>query len=61
MTDKLMYIPNDDFKNFSFYRLQLVVESLDNQLNESTNQNSIEVLKVVKPTNKKRLLENFGD
>ena len=61
MTDKLMYIPNYDFKNFSFYRLQLVVESLDNQLNESTNQNSIEVLKVVKPTSKKTLLEYFGD
>ena len=29
--------------------------------NEPINQNLIEVLKVVKPTNKKTLLENFGD
>ncbi len=37
------------------------VNRLDNQLNEQTNQNSLKVTKVVKPTNKKMLLENFGD
>ena len=32
----------------------------DTRLNESTNQNSLKVLKVVKPTNKKTLLRTFG-
>ena len=36
--DQLMYIPNDDTKNYLLCRLQLVV---DTQLNEPTNQNSI--------------------
>ena len=34
---------------------------LDTRLNESTNPNSIKVPKVVKTTNKKTLLKNFGD
>ena len=37
------------------------LKRLDAQLNEPTNQNSIKVLKVVKPTNKKTLLCDFGD
>ena len=49
MADKLMYIPNDDTKNYTFCRFKLVVET---QLNEPTNQNS---MKVVKSTNKKML------
>ena len=39
------YISNDDTQNSHFCRLQLLVES--------TNQNSLKVPKVVKPTNKK--------
>ena len=40
MTDKLMYISNkyDYTQNYSF-RLQLVVETLETQLNETLNQN----------------------
>ena len=41
-----MYIPDDDTQKYSL-RLQLIVEWLDNQLNEPTNQNSIEVSEVV--------------
>ena len=54
MADKL--IPNDDTQVSPFCILQLVVETLDTQLNEPTNQNSIKVPKVVMPTNKKKLL-----
>ena len=53
MADKLTYITNDDTQNYPFCRLPLVV---DTQLNELTNQNSIKVPKVAKPTNKKTLL-----
>ena len=54
MSDKLMYIPNDDTQNYLYCRLQLVVKKrLDTQLNEPTNQISIKVPKVVKSTNKK--------
>ena len=48
-----MYVPNDGTQNYAFCRFQLVVEPLNIQLNEPTNQNSIKVSKVVKPTNKK--------
>ena len=56
MADKLMYIPNVDILyittsvNYNYY-----LKRLETQLNEPTNQNSILVPKVVKPTNKKRL------
>ena len=53
MADKLVYIPNVDSQNYPFYRLQL---GFYPQLNEPTNQNSILVPKVVKPTNQKTLL-----
>ena len=39
MTDKFMYIPDDNTQNYSFFRLQLVVETLETQLNEPLNQN----------------------
>ena len=52
MADKLMHTPNDDTQNYPFSRLQLEVETFGH----STNQNSIKVLKVVKPSNKKTLL-----
>ena len=45
MDDKFIYIPNDDI----FCISQLVVETLEFQLNEPTNQNSIKVPKFVKP------------
>ena len=54
MADKLMYTPVDAIQNYSFYRL--VVKRLDTQLNESTNKNSLKFPKVVRPTNKKKLL-----
>ena len=54
MGDKLKYIHNNnDTQNYSFCRLQLVVETFGLQINEPTNQNSI---KVVQPKNKKTLL-----
>ena len=56
MTDKLLYIPNDDMQNCPFYRLQLMIETFDTQLNELTNKNLMKVPKVVKPTNEKTLL-----
>ena len=64
MTDRLMYIPNA----MMIYRINPSVEyndwlkSLDTQINESTNQNSLKVPKVVNPTNTKKMsLKNFGD
>ena len=36
------------------------LKRLDTQLNESTNQNSLKVPKVEKPTNKKTLLKTLG-
>ena len=45
-----MHIPYDDNQNYPIYRLQLVVETLETQLNEPTNQNQL-----------KTLLKNFGD
>ena len=54
VADKFIYIPNDDTENYPFCRLQL--ETCSYQLYEPTNQNSIKVLNVVRPTNKKTLL-----
>ena len=51
-----MYIQNDDSQNYTFCRLQLVVDRLETQLNESTNQSSIKVPKIVKTTTIKTLL-----
>ena len=56
-----MYIPNDDTLNYLSFRLQLVVETLDTQLNELTNQNSINVSKVVIQQIRKGYYENFGE
>ena len=54
-----MYIPHDNTQNYHFCKVQLVVETFG-QLNEPTNQNSLKIPKVVKPTNEKTLLQNFG-
>ena len=63
MADKLMYVrrtsPMMLHKIYLFCRLQLVVETFEYQLNEPTN--NLIVIKIVKATNKKTLLENFGD
>ena len=61
MADKLVSIPNNDTQSYPICRLQLMVEILDIQPNNPTNQNLIKVLKFVKQTNKKTLLQNFGD
>ena len=54
IADKLTYIPNDDTQNYPFCKLQLVVENLNTHLIEPTNQHSIKVLEVVKPTNTRK-------
>ena len=62
MADKLIYIPNNDESlNYTVCRFKLVVETFDTQLHELINQNSMEVPKVVKSTNRKTLLYNYGD
>ena len=58
MADKLMYIPNRFTQNYPIIRLKLVVERLDTQLNEPSNQDYIKV-NLTKPTNKK-LIKLFG-
>ena len=55
--NKLMFIPNDETQKYPLCRLQLLDKRLDTQLNKPTNQ----IQKVVKLTNKKSLLQNFGD
>ena len=54
MADKYLYIPLDDTQNYPFCRLQLVVESLETQLNRPTNQNSLKFSKF-KPIRKRNL------
>ena len=46
MTDKLMYIPNND-KQYISLLFNLWLKRLDTQLNEPTNQNYMKVLQVV--------------
>ena len=61
MADELIYIPNDDIQNYPFGRLQLVVETFGHS-NKLTNQSKFTIIpKVVKPTNKKTTILNFGD
>ena len=43
MADKLMYIPNDDTRNYLFCRLQLVIETFAHSTKWLNNQNSIKV------------------
>ena len=56
MADKLMYIPNDDIQNYPFLDYNEWLKRLDTLINEPTNQNSIKVPMVVKPTNNKTIL-----
>ncbi len=55
MAVKLMNVFIDKTQNYPFSRLQLVVESLDTQPNEPTNQNSNKIPNVAKPSSKKTL------
>ena len=55
MADKLMYIHNDDTQNCHFCRQKFWWKRFDAQLNDSNNQKSLKVPKVVKPMNKKTL------
>ena len=50
MADNFIHFSNDDTQNKPFFK------RLDTELNIATNQNSIKVLKVIEPTNKKTLL-----
>ena len=60
MADK--YIHNDDTQNHpGSVDYNQWLKRLETELNETTNQNSIKLPKVVEPTNKKTLLYNFGD
>ena len=56
MVDKLMCISNDDTKITPSVDYNSRLKHLDTQLNELTNQNSIQVPRVGKPTNWKILL-----
>ena len=60
MDDKLKYIPNDNTENYPFCRLKLKVKTFGHSINKPTNQNSIKVPKLVKPTNKKTKLKLWG-
>ena len=60
MTDNLMYIPMMIHKITPSVDYNQFLKLLDTQLNEPTNQNSMKVLKYVKPTNKKTLLKTLG-
>ena len=59
MDDKLMYNTNDDRQNYPFCTLIFWLKSsATNRV--LTYQNSIKVIKVVKPTNIKTWLQYFG-
>ena len=46
MANKLMYIPNDNEQNYSFFSYNYKLKHLDTQVNEPFYQNSIKVIKV---------------
>ena len=52
MVDKMKHITNDDAQNYSYCRLQFVVETHGNSTKWTNQSSSIIVPKVVKPTNK---------
>ena len=55
MADQLMYIPNNETKNYPFCRLNWWLKRLNTQLIKPTNPNSAKFPKVVNKTNKKTL------
>ena len=54
-----MYICNDDTQSTPVLVNNLWLKRLDTQLYETSNQNSMKVSKIVKPTNKKRYYEKL--
>ncbi len=60
MTDKLMYIPNDDTQNYPFSRLQLLVQTFGHST-KCVQMYFNKSYKDVELTNKKTLLYDFGD
>ena len=61
MTNKLMYIPNDDTQNYPFCRLKLVFKRFKNSTKRNIQSKFTLAPKVVLTTNKKTLLKNFED
>ena len=55
----MIYNSNDDSKNYPFCKFNHMLKHLDTQINEQTNQNSIKITKVFKPTNKKSEMKNL--
>ena len=53
MTDKLMYISNDDTQNYPSVEYNQWLKRLYTKLNEPTNQNIMKVPKVIETTNGK--------
>ena len=56
-----MYIPNNDTQNHIFYRLKLVVETFEHSSSWTNHLKYTKVPKVVKLTNKKMILKEFGE
>ena len=57
MADKLMYILNEELHKITpSVDYNSWLKCLDTQLNESTNQNSLKVPKVVSPMNEKNVI-----
>ena len=60
MADKLMFIPHDDAQNYPFSILQLVVETLNTQLNDLTNKNLLQSPKFLSQRPIKHYYKTFG-
>ena len=60
MTDKLMHIPYDYTKNYPSVDYNQWLKRLDTQLNQLTNQNLINVPKVVKVEKWKSYFKTLG-
>ena len=60
-TRYLMHNPNDDTQNYTCRRLKLVVETFKHSTQWSTNQHILKFPKLLIPTNRIMLLQNFGD
>ena len=59
MSDKLMYIPNDDTKN-SFCTLKLMVETFEHSTYKSTNHNSLKSPKMLSQRKRKLYYKTLG-
>ena len=59
MTDTLMYIPNDNTKNYPLCRLQLMVETFGHST-KWTSQLKFNKSKQFRPMNKKRYCKTLG-